>query len=52
MTEGNILILLCEADVSVRMEGRFREIGGIWSICGCNKDNDLALGTIGGLFVV
>ncbi len=52
MTEGNVLILLCEEDISVRMESRFRDIGGIWSICACNKDNDLALGTISGLYIV
>lgn len=53
MTDGNILLLETENDdVQVHMEGRFRDIGGIWSICGCNQDQDLALGTIGGLFFV
>lgn len=50
MTDGNVLVLDCEIDVHVHIEGRFRDIGGIWSICGCNEDNDLALGTIGGLY--
>ena len=52
MTDGNILLLECAADVSVFMEGRFREIGGIWTIAACNEGQDLALGTIGGLFFV
>ena len=52
MTEGNVLILDCSVDVIVLMEGKFRDIGGIWAICGCNSDNDIAIGTIGGLFML
>jgi hypothetical protein len=52
MTDGNILILDCTTDVTVFMEGRFREIGGIWCIATCNEGQDLALGTIGGLYFV
>ena len=50
MTDGNVLILNCDEDVEVWMEGRFRDVGGIWAISGCNEGNDLALGTIGGLY--
>lgn len=52
MTEGNVLILDCSVDVQVHMEGRFRDVGGIWAITACNNDNDLALGTIGGLYIL
>ena len=52
MTEGNVLILDCSVDVVVLMEGKFRDVGGIWAMCGCNNDNDIAIGTIGGLFML
>lgn len=52
MTEGHLLLLDCEIEVKVLMEARFKDIGGIWTLCGCNGDTDLAVGTIGGLFMV
>jgi hypothetical protein len=52
MTEGNVLILEAGPSVGVLMEGRFPDIGGIWAICSCNSDRDLALGTVGGLYLV
>ena len=44
MTDGNVVVLDCSSDVSVLVERKFKEIGGIWSICGINNDSELAAG--------
>ena len=52
MTDGNLLLLDCSVELTVLMEAKFRDIGSIWTVCSCNDDNDLALGTLQGLFIV
>ena len=50
MTDGNLLILVLDKDVRIKVAVAFKELGGIWSICGINSGQDLAVGTINGLF--
>jgi hypothetical protein len=52
MTDGNIVVLDCSPDVSVIVEKKFKEIGGIWTICAINNDSDLAVGAMSGLHVI
>ncbi len=52
MTDGNVVVLDCSSDVSVLVERKFKEIGGIWSICGINNDSELAAGALSGLHVI
>lgn len=51
MSDGNLLLLISD---QVRMKSSFvcKEIGGIWSVCGVNKDQELAVGTISGIYIL
>ena len=52
MTDGNVIVFQTEPDFGILLEARFPEIGGIWSICGVNEDQDLAVGTLRGLHIL
>ena len=55
MTDGHVWILDAdkpEQAARVPIKAQFRETGGIWSIAGCNNDQELALGTISGVHIV
>jgi len=59
MTDGHIVILSADEEgspgfpgVQVKYESHFKEIGGIWSICGVNNDSELALGCFTGVHIV
>jgi len=51
MTDGNLLILHSD---QVRVKASFlcKEIGGIWSVCGVNRDLEIAVGTISGIYIL
>lgn len=51
MTDGNVVVFDCSSDVSVIVERKFKEVGGIWSICSINNDSELAVGSLAGLFI-
>ena len=58
MTDGHCMILGSAADdlegdngAQILNAAHLRDVGGIWSICGVNNDNELALGTISGVHI-
>ena len=57
MTDGHVMILGTDPDiddqtnVAVINAAHFRDVGGIWSICGVNNDTEIALGSISGLHI-
>ena len=54
MTDANIMLLQCGQgqDFGIVNEGRFPELGGIWSLCGLNRDTELAVGTLKGIYIM
>ena len=52
MSAGNVIIFSASFEVKIQIEGCFKDLGGIWSITACNNDADLAIGTVGGLFIL
>ena len=53
MTDGFVLVLDTSShDVKTLIQSRFKEVGGVWCIEAINNDNDLAIGAIGGLFIL
>ena len=52
MTDGHVIIYQVDTDFFIKVDGRFPEIGGIWTICAINKNQDIAVGTIDGVIII
>jgi hypothetical protein len=47
-----LLLASTAVDINIIAEGKFRDLGGIWTICPVNNENELAVGCISGLYIV
>ena len=58
MTDGHVMVIGTNADdldgdrgAQILNAAHLRDVGGIWSICGVNNDEQIALGTITGVHI-
>ena len=59
MTDGHVMVLGSgsadetggDMGAQIMNAAHLRDVGGIWTICGVNNDNELALGTITGVHI-
>lgn len=52
MTDGHVIIYEVNNEFLIKVDGRFPEIGGIWSICAINNNQDIAVGTVDGVNIL